>query len=470
MRWFFLYLLFVPSALFAQETAFVQELVSIYPEIKEKASEKRTTKHSDIQVLLNAIEAKGKHKVVNLGFSVQGRPIRYVKVGNGSTKVLLWSQMHGNEPTATMAIFDLINWLSTEKKLQQKIREKLSIFFIPMLNPDGTEHFQRRNALGIDLNRDARSLISPESQMLSELRDRINADFAFDLHDQNPYFGNPQTIKPATISFLAAFPNSHRVNTKVRKRAVQLIGSLNAAAQELIPGQVTRYEDSFIASAFDENFTDAGSSTILIESGRHYNDTEKQYVRQVNFVLLATAFEAIATRSYRNNSFSQYLELPISEQIGFDLMVRQATYRQGDKEYVIDIGIRRTEIPYSNYRSFHTNYYIAEKGDLTNCFAFQEINANGLMLWEGKTYPRIIDNANVLLSLHLDSLVRNGYTNFSLQQNIPTLRSNQYPVNIVKDTVPVEWPLALRSEPNFVLLKNGKVVSVVINGIYRTVR
>ncbi len=46
-----------------------------------------------------------------IGESVEGRSINYVRVGNGPTGVMLWSQMHGDEPTATAALFDVFDFL-----------------------------------------------------------------------------------------------------------------------------------------------------------------------------------------------------------------------------------------------------------------------------------------------------------------------------------------------------------------------
>ncbi len=473
MRNFLVLFILLPTFLWGQDSQFVQHLIEVYPTIKERASETRTTKHSDITPLLDQIAKEGKFHVKLIGYSVEGRKIKYIKLGNGPIKVLAWSQMHGNEPTATMSLFDLMNWFrkdTIDTLLKKKLLSKLTIFLVPMLNPDGAEYYNRRNALGIDLNRDAQSLTSPESQLLYHLRDSIKAHFAFDLHDQNPYYGNPVTKKPATLSFLAAFPDANRTNSPARKKSVRLIGLLNHVAQQVVPGQVTRYEDSFIHGAFDENFTRFGTSLVLIESGGQINDPEKQQVRMLNFLLLVNGLKAIANKSYLRYSSSHYNKLPVSEQIGFDLLLRQATFRQEGREYLLDIGVRRTDMIYDNFRKFRSRFYIAEKGDLTHCFGYQEINANGLMLWQGKTYPKRINNINALLGLQLDSLINVGYTNFSVLQNIPQDISNQYPVNIVKDTIPVAFPLALRSEPNFVLLKNGVVVSVVINGIYRTVR
>ena len=56
-------------------------------------------------------------KTVNvkiIGKSVQQKPIYQLKIGSGSKKILLWSQMHGNETTTTKALFDFIPWLTSK--------------------------------------------------------------------------------------------------------------------------------------------------------------------------------------------------------------------------------------------------------------------------------------------------------------------------------------------------------------------
>src|SRR5690606_1857738 len=45
------------------------------------------------------------------GESVEGRAIHHLTLGHGPLGVLLWSQMHGDEPTATSALIDLCQWL-----------------------------------------------------------------------------------------------------------------------------------------------------------------------------------------------------------------------------------------------------------------------------------------------------------------------------------------------------------------------
>ena len=62
--------------------------------------------------------------------------------------------MHGNEPTATGAVFDLLNFLKAcpeaSERFVERLHEDFTLLFVPMLNPDGAVLFRRSNALGID--------------------------------------------------------------------------------------------------------------------------------------------------------------------------------------------------------------------------------------------------------------------------------------------------------------------------------
>jgi len=121
-----------------------------------------------------------------IGRSFQGRPIHMVTLGHGSRTVLLWSQMHGDEPSATPALLDIANFLLSRAGEPEAaaILDDLTLLIIPMLNPDGSQIYERRNQQAIDINRDARALASPEARALKELRDQLEPSVGFNLHDQ----------------------------------------------------------------------------------------------------------------------------------------------------------------------------------------------------------------------------------------------------------------------------------------------
>jgi murein tripeptide amidase MpaA len=115
-------------------------------------------------------------QVETVGKSFEGRDIRLISVGSGEMKTLLWSQMHGDESTATKAICDIINYLIKTRN-EESTLQIISIFrllFLPMLNPDGALRNQRRTAQGIDLNRDALALVTPEGRLLKQLQNKLN--------------------------------------------------------------------------------------------------------------------------------------------------------------------------------------------------------------------------------------------------------------------------------------------------------
>ena len=96
---------------FAQKQSLDKQLFEAYDDFREISLDTRRFKHQDIQPLI--------------GRSIQGRNISMISVGEGETQILLWSQMHGDESTATSSVFDMINYLKTDKtilKNEKKIK------------------------------------------------------------------------------------------------------------------------------------------------------------------------------------------------------------------------------------------------------------------------------------------------------------------------------------------------------------
>jgi len=74
-------------------------------------------------------------EVIYLGSSVKGIPINLYRVGKGNKKILLWSQMHGNESTTTKALFDVLLRLQTINILSRLISLLEFALVIYFLNP-----------------------------------------------------------------------------------------------------------------------------------------------------------------------------------------------------------------------------------------------------------------------------------------------------------------------------------------------
>ena len=174
----------------------------------------RRFKHAELWGALDPLIRAPGLSVTDIGRSIQGRPIRAVTFGTGPVTVLLWSQMHGDESTATMSLADLIAWFASSTPehaaLRNSLASKLKIVMIPMLNPDGAELFQRENAVGVDVNRDARNLSTPEARALKSFRDSLKPAFGFNLHDQNARTLAGNTGNQVAIALLAPAADEDR--------------------------------------------------------------------------------------------------------------------------------------------------------------------------------------------------------------------------------------------------------------------
>ena len=243
---------------------------------------------------------KSSFKTETVGQSILGRPIRSVTFGQGPTKVLLWSQMHGDESTASMALADIFRFLAEapDDPLRQRLQRELTIVFIPMLNPDGAEVFQRENAVGIDVNRDARRQVTPEARALKKVHETFQPQFGFNLHDQNARTRVGRRGVQSAIALLAPAYDSVLSYNDVRGTARLVAAVLATTFAHEIPGRIAKYDDAFNPRAFGDLMQQWGTSTVLIESGALPDDPQKQRLRALNVAAILGALDAIATRSY----------------------------------------------------------------------------------------------------------------------------------------------------------------------------
>ena len=234
-----------------------------------------------------------------IGSSEENRNIYDITIGKGPSKILIWTQMHGNESTGTKAIIDLIYYLSkNDDFIVSKIISQCSIKIIPILNPDGAVHYTRLNANKIDLNRDAKELIAKESQLLRKVLEDFKPDFCFNLHDQRTIFGVEGTKNPATISFLSPSVDSTKKLNETRIKSMNVIITMNSLLQQIIPNHVGRYSDKFYPDATGDNFQKLGYPTILIESGHYLDDYQRETVREFTFISILQGLYHIATTNH----------------------------------------------------------------------------------------------------------------------------------------------------------------------------
>lgn len=320
-----------------------------------------------------------------VGRSVEGRAIHHVWFGRGARHVLLWSQMHGDEPTATSALFDVMEWVRRERDTPdvRRLLERLTIHMVPMLNPDGAQVFRRRNAQGIDINRDALRLQTPEGRALKALRDRLDPVLGFNLHNQSWQTSVGSPPRPASISLLAVAHDEARSDNPRRILAKKTAAVVREAIEPLIPDQIGRYSDEFEIRAFGDNIARWGTGVVLIETGPIQGAEPDASLVRVNFVAIVTALDALASGHVESADPARYEALPTNGARLLHTIVKNATVITGTgaEPFVADVGIAasRQVRARDGRREIAWTARIEDLGDLRTYGALETIDATGLV-------------------------------------------------------------------------------------------
>jgi Zinc carboxypeptidase len=323
-------------------------------------------------------------EVEEVGRSVEGRSLNHVRFGEGPRHVLLWSQMHGDEPTATTALLDLFEYVRRHREdaRVRRLLSALTLHALPLLNPDGAERFQRRNAQGLDINRDALALQTPEGRALKALRDRFQPSLGFNLHNQGWRTAVGDTGRPASLSLLAPAFDAARGDSPGRTLAKRVCAVIRDAVEPLAPGQLGRYDDAFEARAFGDNLVRWGTPVVLIEMGPWPSPEPDLPLVRLNFVALVAALDALATGTAEHAQEARYESLPLNDSQGLlHLLIRGArVHGEAGDAFIADIGVAasrgvrtRDGVPSAVFTGT-----VQELGDLRGLQALDTVDGAGL--------------------------------------------------------------------------------------------
>jgi hypothetical protein len=300
--------------------SFIMDYLQLYTQFLEHKISGRYLFLQHIEPLL--LDAHRKKYVAVIGESVLQLPIYKYQIGTGKIRILMWSQMHGNESTTTKAVFDLMNLLESNTDFGKTFRENFTICILPMLNPDGSKAYTRENANGIDLNRDAQNLSQPESLVLKKCFLNFNPNYCFNLHDQRTIYAVGNSTLPATVSFLApAFDEVCSFN-ETRNTAISVISGMNEVLQKFIPNQVGRFDDTFNINCVGDTFQHNNVPTILFEAGHFQNDYEREETRKYIFIALFSALNTLNENVIVPNYFEKYLNIPLNNNRFLDIIYK----------------------------------------------------------------------------------------------------------------------------------------------------
>ncbi|RZM21400.1 MAG: carboxypeptidase [Pedobacter sp.] len=351
----------------------VLQLFKLYQTFSNPLISDRFFKHKQVEEQLEKLTAD--FKVKQIGISAEQRAIHLVTCGKGPTKIMLWSQMHGDEATGTMALLDLIGFLSTDvdEKLKDLILTQCKLYLIPMVNPDGAERFTRRNAQQLDINRDYRYAVSPEAKILKDIRREIQPQFGFNLHDQDTLWSVGGTGNPATLSFLAPASDVDCSVNDTRESAMLVIADMYGSLNPLLPEHIGLFEESYEPRAFGDNFQHEGTATILIEAGSKIGDPEKQEIRKYFFLAMLSGLESIASKNFNKQQIDHYRSIPPNTKTLFHILLNQVQVNGIE----VSVGLNYITYPNPDCNACTQAYFIVDLGDLSSWSAYETYSGKG---------------------------------------------------------------------------------------------
>jgi hypothetical protein len=296
-------------------------------------------------------------RVIAAGRSAEGRRLTAYAVGDGPRRVLLWSQAHGDAPTGTRVLADLLHHLVSERaRGTSSWLDSLTVVVLPMVNPDGAEIGERRSSHGIDILLDGRRRSSPEGRALHRLAENIPTSIAIGLEaGAGPAAGEPRAV----LSVPSVAPEA--ASYVPRDRSIRLADHLAQALAEEPAGTLVRRERPFDPRSVPDAMQTEFRRVVLL--GLRAEPAQEAALRRNTFAALLSALEAFATGGLEGPPNGAYggLDLlpPPAPDPTVDLLIRDARVRIPDlRDVQTDVAVAYADA------AARTGGRVVEVGDL----------------------------------------------------------------------------------------------------------
>jgi hypothetical protein len=280
-------------------------------------------------------------------------------------------------------LLNLLNFLAAEPEhpAAKAMLSDCTLGLVILLNPDGAARVSRFNAWGIDLNRDARRLVCPESRILRDVVKSFMPQYGFNLHNQNHRTTVANQRVPASVALLVPPRDAENSDSPSVKRAAQVATTFLQHVSPHCDGRVSRYDADYMPTAFGEWVQSQGVSTVLVEVGGAPK-FDFAWLDRLHLFGMVNTWAAIGAKQIAAVDPVPYYALKRSSAMRlYDLFIHGARlYADGPS---VDLGVNFPGFTAAG--AIRRQGVMEELGDLVGIGGVEELEAKGAVVTPGLT-------------------------------------------------------------------------------------
>ena len=250
-----------------------------------------------------AHQSDGRVRLGVIGRSNENRPLRLASVGHGTTRLLLVTQQHGDEPLGTPAAVRALWTLGVPRTAWHRwLLSRVTVDVVVQANPDGAVRNQRYNhdpsatgeysepGVGYDINRFHNPLTPiednpvPESRAVLRLWQATRPAIVVDYHMQGRYVQPDGRETTASILWPTTTLASADATTRARQLAVRNHDAMTLLAR----ANVSRYPGGDYEGIARNAYGILGSASLLVELSDLPEDRTEAQIKAAYVSMLAT--------------------------------------------------------------------------------------------------------------------------------------------------------------------------------------